>query len=90
MKYKWAMFISLLIGMMGCTDRKNEKSNSSIALVREIEKIRLIDLNGKPISVSQYKGKTIFINFWATWCKPCIKEMPYIEVKWVSANDQIW
>jgi len=28
--------------------------------------------------MKQYKGKAVFINFWATWCKPCLEEMPSI------------
>lgn len=34
------------------------------------------DLNGKPLSVGQYKGKVVLVNFWGTWCPPCIAEMP--------------
>lgn len=44
-----------------------------------LNKVRLTDLNEKPINLEQYKGKTVFINFWATWCKPCMEEMPSIE-----------
>jgi thiol-disulfide isomerase/thioredoxin len=29
--------------------------------------------------MTQYQGKTLFINFWATWCRPCIEEMPSIQ-----------
>jgi thiol-disulfide isomerase/thioredoxin len=36
-------------------------------------------LEGAPTSLSDYKGKTIFLNFWATWCPPCIAEMPNIQ-----------
>lgn len=39
----------------------------------------LKDLNGNEVSLSDYKGKAILINFWATWCGPCIQEMPAIE-----------
>ena len=31
------------------------------------------------VDLDIYKGKTVFINFWATWCKPCLEEMPSIE-----------
>ncbi len=45
----------------------------------DINKIKLKELNGQSIDLSQYEGKTVFINLWATWCKPCIQEMPTIE-----------
>jgi len=37
------------------------------------------DLDGKVIDVEQFKGKTIFLNIWATWCGPCRMEMPSIQ-----------
>ncbi|MEQ8240742.1 MAG: TlpA disulfide reductase family protein [Cyclobacteriaceae bacterium] len=39
----------------------------------------LMDVNGESFSFEEYKGKTVFINFWATWCPPCIAEMPDIN-----------
>jgi thiol-disulfide isomerase/thioredoxin len=36
------------------------------------------DLNGQPVSFSQFKGKTVFLNIWATWCGPCVGELPSI------------
>ncbi|MFQ5931732.1 MAG: peroxiredoxin family protein [Nitrospiraceae bacterium] len=39
----------------------------------------LWDLNGDVVSLSQYRGKVIFLNFWATWCGPCRVEMPAME-----------
>jgi peroxiredoxin len=36
----------------------------------------LNDLSGRLVSLSSYRGKTILINFWATWCVPCLKEIP--------------
>lgn len=39
----------------------------------------LTDQNGKSHTLSEYKGKVIFLNFWATWCGPCRSEMPHIE-----------
>lgn len=40
----------------------------------------LKDLNGKKVELKQFKGKIIFLNFWATWCGPCKEEMPSLEV----------
>ncbi len=41
----------------------------------------LTDLSGKSISLADYKGKVLFLNFWATWCPPCRAEIPdFIEV----------
>lgn len=46
---------------------------------RPFDKLRLTDLKSKSIDPKQYERKTIFLNFWATWCKPCIAEMPSIQ-----------
>jgi cytochrome c biogenesis protein CcmG, thiol:disulfide interchange protein DsbE len=39
----------------------------------------LLDLEGKQVSLQHYRGKVVFLNFWATWCIPCREEMPAME-----------
>ncbi len=39
----------------------------------------LVDLNGKKVSLADFKGKPVMLNFWATWCAPCKLEMPWLE-----------
>src|SRR5262245_35012589 len=36
----------------------------------------LESLSGKKVSIDDFRGKTVFLNFWATWCPPCVEEMP--------------
>jgi len=38
-----------------------------------------VDLNDKPVLLTDYAGKKVFVNFWASWCAPCIKEIPSIN-----------
>jgi peroxiredoxin len=40
----------------------------------------LPDLGDKTMRLSDFRGKVVFLNFWATWCKPCREEMPSMEV----------
>ena len=39
----------------------------------------VVDMNGKEGKLSDYKGKVLFIDFWATWCMPCLGEMPFFN-----------
>ena len=41
--------------------------------------IKLEDPTGRPISIAEFRGKIVFINFWTTWCLSCVIEMPSME-----------
>lgn len=46
------------------------------------------DLEGNTVSLSDYRGKLVLLNIWATWCKPCVDEMPSIEKLYSKFKDQ--
>ena len=58
--------------------KTTEKSGSSEELPDLID-FTLKDQYGNTHTLSEYKGKTVFLNFWATWCPPCRAEMPDIQ-----------
>jgi len=45
-------------------------------------------LDGTIVSLSQFKGKVVFLNFWATWCGPCRSEMPSMEAVYQKLKDK--
>lgn len=95
------IFIITAISLAACgnTDKnKAENGNTPTEEVAAVEApvsttagISFKDKDGKTVSLSSLKGKVVFINFWATWCPPCIQEMPTInELKQsYKGNDDI-
>ncbi len=57
---------------------ENENKDKDDNKIMSID-FNLYDQYGKEHKLSEYRGKTVFLNFWATWCPPCRGEMPHIE-----------
>ncbi|MCC0685707.1 cytochrome c biogenesis protein/redoxin [Clostridioides sp. ZZV14-6345] len=69
-------------------DSNNENSNTGSNDEDRIKSIdfTLTDQYGKTHKLSDYEGKVVFLNFWATWCPPCKEEMPHIEQLYKDYN----
>src|SRR5574338_273830 len=46
---------------------------------RPVPQASFLDANQQPVTMEQFKGRVVLLNFWATWCAPCREEMPSIE-----------
>lgn len=71
---------------------ENNTSTPPIRINPNVIKTKAIDfklkgLDGKELSLSDLKGKKVFLNFWATWCPPCRAEMPEIEKLYQETKD---
>lgn len=63
---------------------KGMRPPEQVQLLNEMEKsgmpnFTLQTLDGKDVSVSDFKGKILLVNVWATWCAPCVKEIPSLK-----------
>lgn len=63
-----AVFAALMV--MSCTSAEKKEI--------KLSDFRLQTLDGEDMDMDRYQGKRVFVNVWATWCKPCVHEMPTI------------
>lgn len=87
------LFVFVLFPLSTSADIKKEDlfSKAGIQAVKSKTKapnFSLEDLKGKRSELRHYRGKVVFLNFWATWCGPCKEEMPSMEELWKQFKDK--
>ncbi|WP_108672299.1 thiol-disulfide oxidoreductase ResA [Peribacillus acanthi] len=65
-----------------------KEENEAVKLNSLAPDFVLTDMEGNKHKLSDYKGQGVFLNFWGTWCKPCEKEMPYMNNQYKVYKDQ--
>ena len=75
------LFIYLITTTYSYTIEKPDIENIVINKIpKTYQEIVFKDLNQKDIDLANYKGKLLILNFWATWCAPCLEEMPSLDL----------
>ncbi len=96
--WRWVLLL-LVVPIWGCDSGYSESSTvggesaqtvaySRPAINAPAPEFRLMDLDGTVHSLSQYHGKVVFLNFWATWCGPCKVEMQAMEALYQDFRSQ--
>ena len=70
-KIIFAMLILLTVAFIGCSRQEEPVIEGKVA-----PDFTLKDLAGRQVRLSDFRGKVVFLNFWATWCPPCREEIP--------------
>ena len=91
MKKLLILALLLLLGFPGFSDNIQEQLMSMGFQVFEegtqFLDFEIVDLEGNNVKLSDFTDKTILLNFWATWCPPCISEMPSMQKLYDKFND---
>ena len=79
---KFFIFVGL-IGIIAVAIFQLQESENETIVMSDFS---LVNLKGEAVSIDEFRGKKTLINFWATWCRPCRKEMPMLNGVFLSQD----
>jgi len=87
---KIALIAILFVGLLlsGCSSSPDNPGPATATVGEIAPDFKLQNLEGKAVSLGGYRGTPVLINFWATWCGPCVYEMPFLQQIYEEWSDK--
>ncbi|MFC2014493.1 peroxiredoxin family protein [Chloroflexota bacterium] len=87
-KFVWAVLGIMVVMLLFYLANQNSTATVGLTKGTLAPDFTLSDLDGNQVSLSDFRGKTVFLNYWATWCPPCRAEMPEMEAVYQEYKDK--
>ena len=71
-----------------CQEPQTVRAPENAGPIETLPEFVLNDLDGNPRPITEFAGRPLLINFWATWCAPCLREMPMFETLWQERGQE--
>jgi cytochrome c biogenesis protein CcmG, thiol:disulfide interchange protein DsbE len=78
----WLKLAALFVVALAATQLLLQRTRPGVAVGERAPGLALPDLAGRPVSLASLHGKVVAVNFWATWCGPCLEEIPTLAEVW--------
>ncbi|GAB7054719.1 MULTISPECIES: redoxin domain-containing protein [unclassified Paenibacillus] len=84
---KWVSFsviVLIVLALVYALLQNRSESSSSLRIGKMAPDFTATTLDGSAVSLSDYRGKGVLLNFWGSWCEPCVSEMPRMNTAYLS------
>jgi len=84
-----AVVCAVAVVLQPFADSRQKAEKGIIAVGETAPDFAAVDLSGKQVQLSQYRGQVVLLHFWASWCAPCVREMPLLNRLSQSHNENV-